>query len=163
MKKNILVFIIAFVIFLPVNTNAKISLNQSQNNVYSLTSISLISKNDYTIKKLSGKDSTESFEGFCTEKRVKNSMKFIGSLLLIVKIIVPILLIIFGAIDFGKATISYDADAIQKATKTLMFRVIAGIVIFLIPTIVNFVFDDLINVKTGYDECRVCIFSPGRC
>lgn len=113
---------------------------------------------DYGEQKI---DERASFSTFCQD--TKKQMQFIGYLLMAVKIVVPILLIVFGSIDFGKATLASDQDAIQKAAKALLLRTIAGVVIFLLPTVINFVFDGIIKSNTGYDNCRRCIFNPNKC
>lgn len=103
-------------------------------------------------------------EEMCNMGGVKNTLRFLGYLLLIVKILVPILLIVFGVIDFSKATVSSDSDSVPKATKTLVIRIIAGLAIFLIPTIVNLVFKGLLNGgASNFNDCRVCIFEPNKC
>lgn len=102
-------------------------------------------------------------ENFCQEKGVLKSLRFLGYLLLVVKIVIPILLIIFGTLDFSKALMSSDNDAMQKSTKSLVTRVIAGIIIFFIPTIVNFVFTLAKSDNSSFENCRTCIFKPSDC
>ncbi len=94
----------------------------------------------------------------CHQEGVKNALKFIGILLLIAKILVPIILIIFGVMDYAKAIVTSDADANSKATKSLLFRVVAGMIIFILPTIVNFVFSAIVKNNARYNQCRACIF-----
>lgn len=94
----------------------------------------------------------------CNNKNVKIVLKFIGYFLLIAKILVPILLIVFGAIDYSKAMVSNEVD-IQKATKNLIFRILAGMVIFILPTLINFVFSNIVKESTGFNQCRACIFN----
>lgn len=93
--------------------------------------------------------------------------KLVGRVLLVFKIVIPILLIIFGMMDLGKAVVANKDDEIKKATKQLAMRAIAGIVIFFIPTLVGFIFSivDGFNdeVGTDYDVCRTCIVKPGDC
>jgi len=100
----------------------------------------------------------------CNNPNARQTMRFIGYLLLIAKILVPVLLIVFGIIDFSKALMSSNTDALQKSGQSLIFRIIAGIVIFLIPTIVNFFFKVIVRTDVfRYEECRVCIFDPRNC
>lgn len=101
----------------------------------------------------------------CNDPNALKSMRFIGYLLFVAKLLIPILLIIFGSIDYGKAVISSDADAVKKATNTFMMRVIAGVAIFFLPTVINFVFKGLLKVDTftQYNNCRMCIFNPNKC
>ena len=52
---------------------------------------------------------------------------------------IPILLIIFGSIDLGKAVMSSDDKEIKGATGKLIKRIIMGVVIFFIPFIITLV------------------------
>lgn len=61
----------------------------------------------------------------------------INSYLLYIKIAVPIIIIVLGAIDFGKAFIASDEDKMKKAQKQFIMRLIIGMVIFFIPSILN--------------------------
>ncbi len=54
-----------------------------------------------------------------------------------IQVVVPILLIIWGMIDFAKAIIGQDEDKIKAGQKTFMKRLIAAVVVFLIITIVQ--------------------------
>lgn len=87
----------------------------------------------------------------------------IGMFLLVFKIVIPILLIIWGMIDLGKAVISSDEKAVSKATKSLLNRFIAGVCIFFIPTLVSIIFKmvgSFGEVKDQYDICAACISNP---
>lgn len=57
-----------------------------------------------------------------------------------IQIAAPILLILFGSIDFGKAVISNDQDALKKATSDFVKRAIAAVAIFFLPLIINLIF-----------------------
>lgn len=100
---------------------------------------------------------------FCTES--SSVWQLVGRVLEVFKIVIPILIIIFGMIDLGKAVISSDEKAIGGATKKLMFRLIAALVVFFIPAIVSAVFGLLSffnqnDVKEDYNVCQKCITSP---
>ena len=88
--------------------------------------------------------------------------QFIGYFLFALKIVVPLLIIVLGIVDFAKAIASSDDKAISKAAKSLLMRIIAAICIFFIPTIVSFV---IRLVDTSVDDkneiCARCISSPG--
>lgn len=98
----------------------------------------------------------------CYDIGVKKGLKLVGSLILVAKIVIPILLIIMGSIDFGKAAITSDSDALSKATKKFATRIGAGVAVFLLPTIINFIFD-FIPVSNSFDECQKCVMHPGLC
>ena len=93
-------------------------------------------------------------EGFCAG--TANIWQIVGYVMLVFRIAIPILLIIYGALDLGKAVIASKDDEIKKATKGLTMRAIAAVAIFLIPTIVSFG-----EAKEDFDICKACITSPG--
>lgn len=108
-------------------------------------------------------NSGENVLKFCSEPKIQKTFKFLGILLFIIKILIPILLIVLGATDYAKVVVSSDSDAISKSTKALMIRIFAGIVIFLIPTIINFAFSLIQNADTTFNDCRICLFDPNNC
>ena len=61
-----------------------------------------------------------------------------------------------GSIDFGRAFIASDEEAMKKAQKRFIMRLIIGIIIFFIPTIVT----ALLNIANmvwanSYDTCGI--------
>ena len=111
---------------------------------------------------LAGKPPTT--EGFCENTR--EVWQLVGTLLRVATIALIVCVIIFGVIDFGKAVVASKDDEIKKAAKQLMFRVIAVIAIFFIPTIVGSIFTligDDNGIKNDYDKCGKCIKSPSDC
>ncbi len=102
---------------------------------------------------------------FCS--KTANIWQIVGYVLLVFKIAIPILLIVFGMIDLGKAVIASKEDEIKKATSSLIRRAIAGIIIFLLPTIISYVmtliggFNE--TAKKDYAVCQKCIVSPSKC
>ena len=67
----------------------------------------------------------------------------------IVQIGIPILLIVFGTIDLGKAVISSDEKEVKQAQSRLIKRCIYAAAIFFITTIVSLIMS---LVGTGADE-----------
>lgn len=103
---------------------------------------------------------------FCSESGVLQTFQIVGYLITIIKIIVPLLLIIFGAIDFGKAAMASDDKAISKAAQMLVVRAAGGIIIFFIPTIINFavsLISSWSEVETEFTNCSTCLFETGNC
>ena len=98
--------------------------------------------------------------------KLKEPLKFIGNIVLIVKIIIPIIIIAFGMIDFFRAMVGSKDDEIKKSSRSLIFRIIAGIGIFLIPTIVSFIFsliDSWANIEGDFNACQKCILNVKEC
>jgi len=105
---------------------------------------------------------TES-NGFCVN--TANIWQIVGIILLVAKIVIPILLIIWGMLDLGKAVVAAKDDEIKKATKSLAMRAVSAVIIFFIPTLVNVIFGMISNfsdsgAKEDWDVCRQCITSP---
>lgn len=111
-------------------------------------------------------DDTEfNVETFC-DGPVQGVFTTLGWVFFILKILIPIILIVFGSIDFGKAMLSNKDDEIKKSAKTLVLRAIAGIIIFFIPTVLDFVVeiiggDDIYNKNSGtFARCTHCMLEP---
>ena len=71
----------------------------------------------------------------------------------VLQIVVPIGLIVMGTIDMAKAVIAGDEKKMKEAQKPFIKRIIAAIIVFLIPIIVNMV---LSFVTTGNSEWIDC-------
>ena len=64
-----------------------------------------------------------------------------------IRILAPLLLVIFGVLDFSKALLSNDQDMLKKATGNFVKRAIATVAIFFLPLIVNLLFDRMLEVE----------------
>ena len=62
---------------------------------------------------------------------------FHHGILPIIQIGIPIILIVMGSIDLGKAVLSSDDKEIKGATNKLIKRAIAAIMVFFVTTIVS--------------------------
>ncbi len=82
---------------------------------------------------------------------VMNEMipKLVTTGITIIKIVVPILLIVFGMLDLGKAVMAQKEDEIKKGQQTFIKRLIAAVVVFLIVFIVQIVFNLVANDNDG--------------
>lgn len=92
--------------------------------------------------------------------------QILGWILTVFKIVIPVIIIIFGVIDLGKAVVASKDDEIKKSVKTLAIRAIAGIIIFFIPTLVGLIFNivgSFNELKDEYAVCSYCINHPGKC
>ncbi len=101
---------------------------------------------------------------FC--RSTQEIWKFIGYVVMVLKILIPVIIIILGIIDLGKAVISGKDDEIKKSTTALMMRLIIGIVVFFVPSIVRAVFglvDNYNEVKGPANVCINCVTSPSTC
>ena len=102
---------------------------------------------------------------FCEQNGVRMTFRVIGYVLFIAKILIPLLLIILGTIDFVKATLSSSDKAPQEALGAFARRIIIAIIIFLIPTILNLVLSLVDGASEAFEDskftdCTNCLFSP---
>ena len=82
------------------------------------------------------------------------------------KPVIPIIIIVFGIIDLGKAVVASKDDEIKKSIKSLAMRAVAGVFIFFVPTLVGAIFKmvgSFNDLKAEYSVCSTCISSPGKC
>ncbi len=63
---------------------------------------------------------------------------FLQNTLDFIKFLVPIIIIVFTIIDFVKAVASQDDKEVKKASNKLLKRIIIGIVIFLLPSLLKY-------------------------
>lgn len=81
----------------------------------------------------------------------------------LIKIVVPIILIIVGMLDFGRAVAS-KGDEIKKAYKTFFLRVVAAAIVYFVIPIVELLVS--IIAQAGAidkdDNCISC-FTTGEC
>ena len=87
---------------------------------------------------------------FCTD--LAPIWQIVGWVLWVFKIAIPIIIIIFGMIDLGKAVVASKDDEIKKSVKSLVMRAIAGVIIFFIPTIIGAIFS--LVAEFGSDEYK---------
>ena len=87
----------------------------------------------------------------------------IGYIIVIIKILVPIILIILGSIDLGKASISQDEKALKDAVTKFCKRILIGLIIFFIPTILDFFLSLVSGVSetaSDFEPCTDCLLNP---
>ena len=77
-----------------------------------------------------------------------------------IQVFVPILLIIWGMLDLGKAVMAQKEDEIKKGQNTFIKRLIAAAILFFVVTIVRF----LVNIVGDESESITgCIDSILEC
>lgn len=86
-----------------------------------------------------------------------------STLVTLIQIVIPIILIIMGMLDLGKAIVQQKEDDIKKGQSTFLKRVIAAVVIFLIVAIVKLLVGLVAgNNNDSITECIDC-FVSGDC
>lgn len=81
------------------------------------------------------------------------------TIITLIKIVVPILLVVFGMLDLGKSVMSQKEDEIKKGQQTFIKRIIAAAIVFFVVFVVQLV----INVvgkgdqaSGGIQDCLNC-------
>ena len=96
-------------------------------------------------------------------------LQLVGWALTIFKVAIPLIIIALGLIDLGKAAVSSKPEEIKKSATSLIWRLVGGIVIFFIPTIVMLVFglvsgwdanEGGVEAQVDFPVCRACIEHP---
>ena len=86
------------------------------------------------------------FLDICGNPNLAPLWKVVGTVINVIWIGVPILLIILGSIDLGKAVISSKEDEVKKAKKALLNRVIYAVLVFCVVWIVGIVMDAISSI-----------------
>ena len=75
-------------------------------------------------------------------------VNIVSTIVTLIKIGVPIILIVLGMIDMGKAVASQKEDEIKKGQKTLISRCIAAGIVFFVVAIVQL----MMSIVSGADN-----------
>lgn len=79
----------------------------------------------------------------------------ISIIITIIKFLIPVLLVIFGSIDFLKSVTASKEDEIKKGRQTFISRLIAAVIVFFIIQIVQLV----VRFASGDDSNIVGCFN----
>lgn len=85
----------------------------------------------------------------CTDIQSTNTYKVIKQVFTWIQIAAPIMLIIFGVLDFGKAVASGEADAMKKSQGAFVKRLIITAIIILLPVIIDLIIGLLEGIING--------------
>lgn len=90
----------------------------------------------------------------CDEQNTLFVFQIARWVILIIQIAVPFVLIIWGSIDFFKAVIAGDEKEMKQKRKPFVQRVVAALIIILLPTIVNLILKNVAsNTNNKFATC----------
>ena len=95
---------------------------------------------------------------YCTE--LGPVIKLLKSVLTIIQWGIPILLILMGSIDLGKAVLASDDKEIKGATSKLIKRAIAAVAVFFVPMLVNLIIGMVGDAGTNKGSFADCWNNP---
>lgn len=76
----------------------------------------------------------------------------VATIVRLIKIAVPVLLIIFGMIDFAKSVVAKNEDDVKKFRKQFISRVVSAIIVFVIVFVVQFAVNLISSVEDTTNE-----------
>ena len=77
----------------------------------------------------------------------------------VAEILVPVLLVIFGSIDFVKGIISQKEDEIKKGQQVFIKRLITAIIVFFIVAFTKLIVSAVSGDGEGFIDCIDCFIS----
>lgn len=118
-------------------------------------------KAPYVVESPKSKCGCDTSNSFCD--KTAEIWQFVGYGLFAIKIIIPLIIMIFGMIDFSKAVMSGDDKTIKGAGASLIKRLVLCICIFFVPTIISLIFkmvDSSSIYVEGAKRCEECLTDP---
>ena len=88
----------------------------------------------------------------CENPDVLEVFRIIKIVILIIKIVVPIILIVSLVLNYTSAVKSNDSDALNKANKSVIPKLVSAALVFFVPTFIDLIADMTDNDK-GYATC----------
>lgn len=90
-------------------------------------------------------------DGICSDTTMADVMALVQLVMKVICILVPIVMIVLGTFDLFKAVTAGKEEDIKKKQKALITRLIAGVLVFLVPTIVS-----LLTSLMGTEDWKDC-------
>lgn len=84
-------------------------------------------------------------------------INLVSTIITIFKFGIPVLLIIFGMLDLGKAVIASKEDEIKKGQQLFIKRIITAVIVFFVVVIVQLVVNLASSDDTEADNLWTCI------
>lgn len=89
----------------------------------------------------------------CIDGSLLNIMRLVRLVIKVLQIAVPVGLILMGTIDMAKSVIAGDEKKIKEAQKPFVKRIVAAIIVFLIPYIVNMAINLVVSDASDWRKC----------
>lgn len=90
-----------------------------------------------------------------------DDVKIFHNIWIIIIIIAPVLVILMGTLDFGQAVISSNEDKIQKAWKKFPKRILALVILILVPWLISLLLSLTTNEGARDTNLMYCIINGG--
>lgn len=117
-----------------------------------------------------GENCNISVRALCNDHNVARTLRGIGVLIIIIKVLVPAVIIIIGFKNLFQIIVSGKEDDAKKYVKSIVYRMGIGVVIFLLPSIITFIYNiasDVIDSSGGdgdaFNNCWNCVMDIDNC
>ncbi len=100
-------------------------------------------------------------QNFCSD--IIKTLRLVSISVMVVRICVPMFIIIMGTLDIYNTVSSGKTDDLKKNLTILGKRMVIGLIVFFIPTIVRLVVNGLGGNDSNYQVCVNCIDNPRNC
>lgn len=98
-------------------------------------------------------------DAWCTE--LESVFTLFGYVVSIAYVFGPVVLIVTGAITLFKALANQNEGAIMKAQKSMIYKVISAVCVFLVLTFVRLVIS--LVADDAWEDCANCFLNPRDC
>ena len=105
-------------------------------------------------------------ENMCSREEIQNVMRFVGYIIMFIKLFVPLIIIVQGVFIFYNGVKAGKEDELKKCVQTLGKRILVGIIIMLLPTIIDITLStvkDWTDYQGEYETCTECLFHLNNC
>ena len=116
----------------------------------------------FSLTTVYAKETANVGDNICKEVESIRVLKTAGAIITIFKFMAPVIIIIYSTFKFAKSITSQEGKEYTKAIRDLIFRVVAGIMLFFLPTIVNAVLS-FTNYYSDTNDCYKCLFDTAAC
>lgn len=101
---------------------------------------------------------------FCDYGGVRRTFKIIGIIINLIKIVIPIIISYIGFATFLKIVMSGKTEDLKSGVLQLCKNLVAGLIIFFIPGVLDFTFDTLVGYDdSGFTTCTNCLLDTEHC
>ena len=88
---------------------------------------------------------------WCSGGDIASVQTLVSTIILIIQIAIPVLLIVFGMLDLGKAVVASKEDEIKKGQQLFIKRLISAALVFLVVFVVKI----LLNIIAPADKTTI--------
>ena len=102
-------------------------------------------------------------DNVCSDSKVLTALRFVGYLVFVARIFVPLIIVLFGIFDIYKVVIAGQSDVFMKQIKRFGFRIVIGLLVFFLPPIIGWFTGTFGTMDESNEVCVDCVLQPFEC